>query len=165
MNVRLAGITQESVSDGPGMRITVFFQGCEHHCPGCHNPQTWDRQGGVAYSLDEVLGLIKDSPLIKGITLSGGEPFLQAEAAAALACEFHARGKDVWAYTGYLWENLLAQNDPAWKALIAECDVLVDGPFREGERNPGLFFRGSANQRIIDVPASLKQGRVIAWQP
>jgi anaerobic ribonucleoside-triphosphate reductase activating protein len=165
MNVRLAGITQESVSDGPGMRITVFFQGCEHHCPGCHNPQTWDRQGGVVYSLDEVLGLIKDSPLIKGITLSGGEPFLQAEAAAALACEFHDRGKDVWAYTGYLWENLLEQNDPAWKALIGACDVLVDGPFREGERNPGLFFRGSANQRIIDVPASLQQGRVIVWQP
>lgn len=163
MIVRLAGITQESVTDGPGMRVTVFFQGCEHHCPGCHNPQTWDRDGGTAYSLADIFGLIKDSPLIKGITLSGGEPFLQPEAAAALAREFHARGKDVWAYTGFQWDDLLEKDDPAVQELLRECDVLVDGPFRQAERQPGLFFRGSANQRIIGVRESLSQGKVVEW--
>ncbi len=161
MIVRLAGITQESVTDGPGMRVTVFFQGCEHHCPGCHNPQTWDRHGGTAYELADVIGLIKDSPLIRGITLSGGEPFLQPEAAAALARLFHARGKDVWAYTGFLWDDLLTKDDPAIQTLLRECDVLVDGPFRQAERIPGLYFRGSANQRMIDVQKSLMLGRFV----
>ncbi len=163
MKMRLAGITQESVTDGPGMRITVFFQGCEHHCPGCHNPQTWDRQGGEEYELDDVLAMMKDSPLIRGITLSGGEPFLQPAAAAALAREFHTRGKDVWAYTGFLWEGLLAKEDPDIQALLQECDVLVDGPYRQAERMPGLFFRGSANQRMIDVKASFGQGILMNW--
>lgn len=163
MKVRLAGITQESVTDGPGLRVTVFFQGCEHHCPGCHNPETWDRQGGVEYELADVIGLIKDSPLIRGITLSGGEPFLQPEAAAALAREFHTRGKEVWTYTGYLWEDLLTKDDPAVQALLRECDVLVDGPYRQAERVPGLFFRGSTNQRIIDVKQSLGTSRVDKW--
>lgn len=161
MIVRLAGITQESVTDGPGMRVTVFFQGCEHHCPGCHNPLTWDRQGGIAYELAEVIDMIKDSPLIRGITLSGGEPFLQPEAAAALAREFHVRGKDVWAYTGFLWDDLLAKDNPAIQALLRECDVLVDGPFRQAEREPGLYFRGSANQRMIDVSSSLKGNKQV----
>ncbi len=161
MKVRLAGITQESVTDGPGLRVTVFFQGCEHHCPGCHNPETWDRQGGVEYELTDVIGLIKDSPLIRGITLSGGEPFLQPEVASALACEFHARGKDVWTYTGFLWEKLLQMEDPAVMGLVRQSDVIVDGPYRQAERSPSLFFRGSANQRIIDVEASLAQGELV----
>jgi anaerobic ribonucleoside-triphosphate reductase activating protein len=164
MKITLAGITQESVTDGPGMRVTVFFQGCEHHCPGCHNLQTWDKQGGTTYELDEVWGLIKDSPMIRGITLSGGEPFLQPEAAAVLAREFHQRGKDVWAYTGFVWEDLLDRADPSVINLITTCDVLVDGPFRQAERVPGLYFRGSANQRIIAVKDSREQGRVIGWE-
>lgn len=163
MNVRLAGITRESVTDGPGMRITVFFQGCEHHCPGCHNPETWDREGGVAYELDKVFGLMHDSPLITGVTLSGGEPFLQPDAAAAIAAEFHARQKSVWAYTGFLWDFLLKENDPLRMNLLRQCDVLVDGPFRQEERQPGLFFRGSANQRFIRVKDSLEQARVVEW--
>jgi anaerobic ribonucleoside-triphosphate reductase activating protein len=163
MRITLAGITQESVTDGPGMRITIFFQGCEHHCPGCHNPQTWDREGGTTYEIEEVFGLIRDSPLIRGVTLSGGEPFLQPEAAVALAHDFHARGKDVWAYTGFRWDDLLAKNDPAILALLDECDVLVDGPYKQAERNLGLYFRGSANQRMIAVNESLRQGDVIEW--
>lgn len=162
MKVRLAGISRESVTDGPGMRVTVFFQGCEHHCPGCHNPQTWDRNGGTEYELAEVFGLLRDNPLISGITLSGGEPFLQPEAALELAKEFHARGKDVWAYTGFLWEHLIEENEPLRIALLCECDVLVDGPFKQAEREPGLFFRGSANQRIIKVSDSLR-GEIILW--
>lgn len=161
MKVRLAGITQESVTDGPGLRFTVFFQGCEHHCPGCHNPETWDRQGGAEYELADVIGLIKDSPLIRGITLSGGEPFLQPEAALELARAFHARGKDVWTYTGFLWEKLLQMEDPAVMGLVRQSDVIVDGPYRQAERIPGLFFRGSANQRIIDVKESLAKGALI----
>ncbi|NLF50710.1 MAG: radical SAM protein, partial [Leptolinea sp.] len=100
---------------------------------------------------------------IRGITLSGGEPFLQPEAAAALAREFHTRGKEVWTYTGYLWEDLLTKDDPAVQALLRECDVLVDGPYRQAERVPGLFFRGSTNQRIIDVKQSLGTSRVDKW--
>ncbi len=107
--------------------------------------------------------MIKDSPLIRGITLSGGEPFLQPEAALSLANEFHARGKDVWAYTCFLWEDLLKKNDPACMELIRQCDVLVDGPFRQAERPPGLFFRGSANQRIIAVKESFKNGKIFDW--
>jgi anaerobic ribonucleoside-triphosphate reductase activating protein len=164
MKVTLAGITQESVTDGPGMRVTVFFQGCDHHCPGCHNPQTWDRLGGTTYDLDEVFGLIKDSPMIRGITLSGGEPFLQPEAAVLLAKEFRARGKDVWAYTGFLWDDLMKKDDPAVMDLINACDVLVDGPYRQAERVSGLYFRGSANQRIIAVKDSREQNRVIGWE-
>jgi anaerobic ribonucleoside-triphosphate reductase activating protein len=163
MKIRLAGITPESVTDGPGMRITVFFQGCEHHCPGCHNPQTWTRDGGTAYDLDEVFGLMPDSPMISGITLSGGEPFLQPGAAAAIAAEFKARRKDIWVYTGFLWEDLLKKNDPASMDLLRQCDVLVDGPFKQAERTAGLYFRGSANQRMIAVKESLEQGRIVEW--
>ncbi len=163
MRVRLAGLSRESVTDGPGMRVTVFFQGCEHHCSGCHNPQTWDRDGGTEYELADVFGMLRDNPMISGITLSGGEPFLQPEAALELAREFHARGKNVWAYTGYLWNHLINENNPARMALLRECDVLVDGPFKQAERVPGLVFRGSANQRKIDVKSSLQQNQIIEW--
>jgi anaerobic ribonucleoside-triphosphate reductase activating protein len=164
MKITLAGITQESVTDGPGMRITVFFQGCEHHCPGCHNPQTWDRAGGTTYEIDDVFGLIKDSPLIRGITLSGGEPLLQPAAALSLVSEFKSRGKDAWVFTGFRWEDLLKKDDPVLMDLIQQCDVLVDGPFKQAERKPGLYFRGSANQRIIAVKESLQQGKIIEWE-
>jgi anaerobic ribonucleoside-triphosphate reductase activating protein len=163
MRVRIAGLSRESVTDGPGMRVTVFFQGCEHHCPGCHNPQTWDRNGGAEYELAEVFDMLRDNPMISGITLSGGEPFLQPEAALELAREFHAHGKNVWTYTGFLWDHLLKENDPLRMALLCECDVLVDGPFKQAERIPGLVFRGSANQRIIDVKSSLLQNQLIEW--
>ena len=165
MKVRLAGIVNESVTDGPGLRIVIFFQGCEHRCPGCHNPQTWDHQGGSEYDLDELLQQLQDTPLIKGITLSGGDPFFQPLAAAKIAEEFHARGKDVWAYTGFVWEKLLNMEDPTIEKLIQQCDVLIDGPYIQSQYKSGLHYCGSANQRLILVQESLQRGEVVEWVP
>jgi anaerobic ribonucleoside-triphosphate reductase activating protein len=163
MNVKLAGIVSESVTDGPGLRITLFFQGCRHHCPGCHNPQTWDFQAGTDYALPDLFQQLQDTPLIKGITLSGGDPFYQPLAAVEIAREFHRRRKDVWAYTGFVWEELLNDRDPNMLALLEECDVLVDGPFIQAMKNSNLPFRGSANQRLIRVTESLQAGKVVEW--
>ena len=164
LKVRLAGIVNESVTDGPGLRITLFFQGCEHHCVGCHNPQTWTFQGGTEYAVDELLLQLQDNPLIKGVTLSGGDPFYQPQAAACIAHDFHDRGKDVWIYTGFLWEELLQSEDPARLELLSQCDVLIDGPFIQSQRSLTLPFRGSSNQRLILVNESLSSGQVVEWK-
>jgi len=164
LKVRLAGIVNESVTDGPGLRIALFFQGCEHHCLGCHNPQTWSHQGGKEYLVDSLLKQLPDNPLIKGVTLSGGDPFYQPEAAAIIAREFHARGKDVWAYTGFLWEELLISGDTAKIDLLSQCDVLIDGPFVQALQSPVLHFRGSSNQRLILIKKSQQLGKVIEWK-
>jgi anaerobic ribonucleoside-triphosphate reductase activating protein len=165
MKVRIAGFLEESITDGPGLRITLFFQGCEHHCQGCHNPQTWDRSGGQEYELDDLLEKLNDFPLIRGITLSGGEPFLQPQAAMQVARAFKSRGKDVWGYTGFVWEELTKNSDPAVQELIRVCDVIVDGPYRQSLRDLNLTYRGSANQRLIAVKESLEQERPIEWNP
>jgi len=165
MRVRLAGIVNESVTDGPGLRIAVFFQGCGHHCAGCHNPQTWDFNGGNEYEVEDLLRQLPDTLLIKGVTLSGGDPFYQPLAAAQIASEFHARGKDVWAYTGFVWEELLRENDEAIMELIHHCDVLIDGPFIQSQCCLDLYYRGSANQRMIMVNESIRKGEIIGWSP
>jgi anaerobic ribonucleoside-triphosphate reductase activating protein len=161
--VRLAGIVNESVSDGPGLRIALFFQGCAHHCPGCHNPHTWNFDGGQEYQVIQLLRNLPDTPLIKGVTLSGGDPFYQPQAAATIAREFRVRGKDVWAYTGFTWEELVESNDLAVLELLYECDVLVDGPFVQSLRSVDLPYRGSANQRLIAVPESLQTAKVVEY--
>ncbi len=163
MLLRVAGIIKESVVDGPGLRLVVFAQGCPHRCPGCHNPHTWDPAGGTPVEVEEVLAMVKKNPLLKGITLSGGEPFAQAGALAHLARQVRALGRDVITYTGYTWERLLelAQRDGAVKELLELSDYIVDGPYIKEKRDPALPFRGSSNQRIIDVPASLTCGRVV----
>ena len=163
MKVRLAGIVNESVSDGPGLRIAVFFQGCAHHCPGCHNPQTWDFDGGEEYEVEDLLCRLIDTPLIRGVTLSGGDPFFQPEAALAVAQAFHERGKDVWAYTGYVWEVLIQNQNSAVQELIRQCNVIVDGPFLQAQAVPGLRYCGSTNQRLIAVSESLENGKVQEW--
>ena len=155
MTVRLAGIVNESVTDGPGMRITLFFQGCGHHCPGCHNPHTWDFEGGDRISVEKLLSSLPDSPLIRGVTLSGGDPFYQPSPAARIARAFKERGKDVWTYTGFTWESLLAEGHPDRMELLQASDVLVDGPFILSQAAPALPFRGSSNQRLILVKESL----------
>ena len=164
VKVRLAGIVNESVTDGPGLRIALFFQGCAHHCLGCHNPQTWKFQGGGEYAVTGLLGQLPDTPLIKGVTLSGGDPFYQPQAAARIAREFHARGKNVWGYTGFLWEELLASEDSAVLELVSQCDVLIDGPFVQALRRLELPYRGSSNQRLINVKGSLESGKVVEWK-
>ncbi|WP_019849270.1 MULTISPECIES: anaerobic ribonucleoside-triphosphate reductase activating protein [Desulfitobacterium] len=161
--IRIAGIIEESIVDGPGIRLTVFAQGCPHHCPGCHNPETHSYEGGKSIPISEILKGLAMNPLLDGITLSGGEPFAQAEGFALLAQSAKQRGFHVMTYSGYTYEELTAQSkkEPAWALLLEHTDLLVDGPFESANRNLLLPFRGSENQRIIDVQASLKQGKVV----
>lgn len=161
--LRLAGVVRESIVDGPGIRLTVFTQGCPHICKGCHNPQTHDPKGGYESCVDNIVNAVKENPLLHGVTLSGGEPFLQAKALAQLAKEVHSLGLNIITYTGYTFEELVAgfAAHPAWKELLEQTDYLVDGKFILAEKSLMLRFRGSKNQRIIDVQASLREGNTV----
>ena len=161
MKLRIAGIANDSIVDGPGLRLTVFFQGCPYRCPGCHNPQTHDPAGGRETDTAEILALMDKNPLLDGLTLSGGEPFIQPEAALELARAAKVRSLNVWAYSGATYEALLVKHDAATDALLAFCDVLVDGPFILAQRSLDLSFRGSCNQRLIDLEKTRQAGRVI----
>jgi len=161
--LRLASITKESIVDGPGIRYVLWSQGCKHLCFGCHNPSTHNFMGGLLYSIDDIIKDIKKNPLLKGITCSGGEPFEQAEAFAALCKKVKSLGLDIWCYTGYTFEFLLENLDhkPEWRNLLGHIDVLVDGPYKQDERDLLLLFRGSRNQRIIQVKESLASQTII----
>lgn len=162
MRVKLAGIERHSVVDGPGIRTVVFAQGCPHRCAGCHNPQTIDREGGTWWELDAILAEVCDKS-INGITFSGGEPFLQAEAFSRLAARIREKGLSIVTYTGYTYEELedMALTDPHIAALLAATDLLVDGPYRQAERDLSLAFRGSGNQRVIDLMKTREVGEVV----
>lgn len=162
--MRIANTVNDSIVDGPGLRFAVFTQGCPHACPGCHNPETHDPTGGEEVSVEDIVRRLEKNPLIEGLTLSGGEPFLQAGDCAALARAARAMGLTVWTYTGFLYERILAAKRPDWSDLLAETDVLVDGLYIEAEHSYGLPFRGSRNQRLIDVPKSRAAGRVVFWE-
>lgn len=164
MRISLSGVTGDSIVDGPGLRLTIFTQGCPHHCPGCHNPQTHDPEGGSWADTEDILAAAAENPLLDGITLSGGDPFLQPVPCLALAEGAHKIGLNVWTYTGYTWEALLEENDAEKLALLKETDVLVDGPFLLAERSLELRFCGSRNQRLIDVKKSLAEGKVVLWE-
>lgn len=159
--MRIYGLVQDSIVDGPGFRFACFVQGCPHHCPGCHNPDSHAPNGGRVMTVDEVAGELLKNPLTDGLTLSGGEPFSQPEDCLALAKIAHKHNLNVWSYSGWTFEFLRDHGTDAQKALLAELDVLVDGPFREAERTLSLPWRGSRNQRVIDVPASLAAGDAI----
>lgn len=161
--MRIANTVSDSIVDGPGLRFTVFTQGCPHHCPGCHNPDTHDPAGGREVTVEELARRMMANPLTDGLTLSGGEPFLQAEDCAALARLARERGLNVWTYTGYTYERLLEGELPEALALLEQTDVLVDGPFLLSEKSYEALFRGSANQRLIDVKKSRAAGRVVLW--
>ncbi len=165
--MRIAGLVSDSIVDGPGIRLTVFAQGCPHHCPGCHNPNSHDPMGGSEVTVADILQKIEKNPLLDGITLSGGEPFAQAEDCAKIAAAAHQRGLNVWTYTGYIYEHLQAgeETHPGWKALLDETDVLVDGPFIQKERSLELKFCGSRNQRLIDMQKTRAAGQILLWQP
>jgi anaerobic ribonucleoside-triphosphate reductase activating protein len=166
MMVRISGVVTESVVDGPGIRATIFFQGCCHACPGCQNPETRDIYGGKAISLVDLLSLLKLNPLINGITFSGGEPFLQAYPAAVLGRILTDMGFSLWVYTGFTWEDLITNFErPGFKELLKIADVVIDGPFIQDLKDNDSVFRGSRNQRIIEVKNSLMTGRVIEWFP
>lgn len=161
MEIRCAGLVDDSVVDGDGYRLTVFTQGCPHHCPGCHNPKTHDFAGGSIYQAEDILAKIKANPLLSGVTFSGGEPFCQPEPLSWLAREVHALGLDVWSYSGYTLEEIEQHGSEAMKELLSNIDVLVDGPFLEAERDLTLRFRGSRNQRVIDMKATREAGKIV----
>lgn len=161
MELQVAGIVKESIVDGPGIRYAVFVQGCPHGCPGCHNPQTHPFEGGSRMEVEDIFEDFQKDPILKGITLSGGEPFCQPSPLAELAKLVHGAGKDVAVYTGYVYEELLRMPDPAVRALLDETDLLIDGPYVEAQRNLELSFRGSENQRVIDMKATRRTGRVV----
>ena len=162
--MRIANTVSDSIVDGPGLRFTVFTQGCPHRCPGCHNPQTHAYEGGFWVAVGPLLARMEENPLLDGLSLSGGEPFCQAAALAPLAAAARARGYHVMAWTGCTLEALLRAGRPDWEALLRALDVLVDGPFVEAEKSYAALFRGSANQRLIDVPKSLAAGAVVLWE-
>ncbi len=159
--LRICGIEPESIVDGKGFRYVIFTQGCPHSCPGCHNPQTHDFGGGKLVEIEDLFREICENPLLKGVTFSGGEPFCQPEPLAALAGLIHAQKLDVTTYTGFVYETLLAQHDPGIDALLRATDVLIDGPFLEAEKDLTLLFRGSRNQRVIDLNQTRQNGRVV----
>ena len=161
MELTIAGVVKESIVDGPGIRYTVFTQGCPHHCPSCHNPQTWAFEGGQPTTAQALFEDFQKDPILKGITFSGGEPFCQPEPLTELAKLVHGAGKDVTIFTGYTYEQLLEKQDPAVDALLAQCDLLIDGPFVMAQRNLELRFRGSENQRLIDMKKTRQAGCVV----
>ena len=160
MKIRTFGLVNDSIVDGPGLRLAVFTQGCPHHCPGCHNPESHAFESGEVRDTDDILAIARDNILLDGVTLSGGEPFAQAEACAEIARGAHEIGLNVWCYSGYTFEALL-NGEPAWRTLLENIDVLVDSPFILAQRTLEARFRGSSNQRIIDVPASLAAGKAV----
>lgn len=208
--IRLYGTVADSIVDGPGLRYAVFVQGCSHGCPGCHNPESHPADGGTLTTIDAVVADIRANGLAHDVTLSGGDPFEQPEACAELARRLKDAGYGLWAYTGYLYEDLLRQAEgadaagegrsgvagcadaadassdaeassaaagrsaacaadavraAAVRSLLDTVDVLVDGPFVESLKSLELKWRGSSNQRLIDLPATRRAGRVVLWQP
>ena len=168
MNIRLASpITYDSIVDGPGLRAVIWTQGCNHNCKGCHNPQTHDTCGGYEIDSQEIISKIKKLRLHRGITLSGGEPFMQSEALLDIAKESKKLSLDVWAYTGYTFEELIDKKNTNYFSninLLRNIDVLVDGRFIEAKKDITLKFRGSSNQRIIDVKKSLENKRIYFYE-
>ena len=162
--LRIAGTVQDSIVDGPGIRFVIFTQGCPHHCPGCHNPQTHDFAGGYEVNSEELIQKMEENPLLSGVTFSGGEPFCQAEALVPIAEAVKAAGKHLMVYTGYLYEQLLAMKDPFVQRLLELADVLVDGPFILAERNLTLQYRGSENQRVIDLKKTKEAGEIVLYR-
>ena len=162
--IDMAGVVSDSIVDGPGIRTTYFAQGCPHHCEGCHNPETWPFGTGTPMSIRQLADAARCNPLCRGVTFSGGEPFAQAEGFYALAALLRSEGYEIACYTGYTFEALLA-GTPVQRQLLGMLDVLIDGPFLLAQRSLELPFRGSANQRIIDVPQSLAAGTVVPAPP
>ena len=162
MQIRLAGILPNSNANGPGLRKAFFSQGCSHGCPDCFNKHTWSFSGGVMKDCDELINETLDETYLSGVTFTGGDPFDQPEPFAYMAKAFKDK-LNIWAYTGYTWEQLikLAETNIHIKTMLDCIDVVVDGPFIKEKHSDQIEFRGSTNQRIIDVKESLKQNKVI----
>ena len=161
--VRLSGIAFESLVNGPGLRRVIFAQGCIHNCKGCFNPDTHDMQGGQMMDMDKIIDDVKSNPMIRGITFSGGDCLEQADKFAYMAKKFKELGLNIWCYTGYTYEYILENRDKrvGWNELLNSIDALIDGEFEESKRDMSLRYKGSSNQRIIDVKESLKDDRIV----
>ena len=164
--MRIAGLVQDSIVDGPGFRFVVFVQGCLMHCEGCHNPETWDPNGGTSSSEGEIISEMLSNKLTDGLTLSGGEPFLQPAQCVKIASAAKENGLNVWTYSGYTFEEILimADSNPDVDRLLNLTDVLIEGRFINEQRALALKWRGSKNQRVLDVPESLAAGAAINLQ-
>lgn len=161
MKMNLYGLAQNSYVDGPGIRFAVFFQGCLRHCPGCHNPNSWKIDGGMIVDTEDIKRMMLMDPLLDGVTFSGGEPFLQPDALGELAAYAQSLGLNVWCYSGFTFEELYSSME---RQLLTNIDVLVDGAFEKENRSLSLDWRGSSNQRLIDVQKTLKNhGKVVLW--
>lgn len=159
MKIRVAGLIPESYVDGSGIRFALFMQGCRRRCAGCHNPRAQSLTGGWLFETEDIVAMIRRNPLIDGVTLTGGEPFEQIEAATEIAQAAKKLRLNVWCYTGYRYEDLPRGSE----TLLKNVDVLVDGEYLESQRDLELQFRGSRNQRIIDVPKTLEQNKIVLW--
>lgn len=157
--LRVIDIVPGTSVDGPGLRTAIYFAGCAHRCPGCHNPQSWDFEAGRDMTPDELMAVIAENDF--DVTFTGGDPMYQAGSIAPLARRIAELGKDIWCYTGFRYEDLL--NLPEAQPLLQHIDVLVDGPFVESQRDIHLLFRGSANQRLIDMKKSTPDS-VVEWE-
>lgn len=162
MNIRIAGTVNDSIVDGNGLRYTIFVQGCPHHCKGCHNPQTHSFDGGKEVSTSDLFETITSNTLLDGVTFSGGEPFAQSKPLVELADLIKQNTNlNIVTYTGYTFEEIITSNNPDWIALLNSTDILIDGKFIEDLKSYELRFRGSSNQRYIDVKQSLLQHKVV----
>lgn len=161
--MRIMKIFKETISDGPGFRYSIYFSGCSHYCKGCHNPETWKGETGELVDteyMDNIVSEIRNNPLLDGITLSGGDPFFKPSELLEFLRDLKKRvNLGVWAYTGYRFEELL--EDEIMKECLQYIEVIIDGKFEEKNFNPELYYRGSSNQRIVDVQASLESNKVI----
>jgi len=167
--IRVAGFAGDSIVDGPGLRFTLFMQGCDKDCPGCHNQAARPIHGGRLMGASEIFAMIEANPILSGVTFSGGEPLLQAEALIPLAKWIREKGLSLAIYTGYTFENVLEAGDAAALQLIGLADVLVDGPYVAAQKSLEIGPRGSSNQRFLDGRASVEQGRAVlsadpSWQ-
>ena len=164
--MRIAGLVQDSIVDGPGLRFVVFTQGCDLDCNGCHNPAARGNLGGSEMTVEEIIAEMSRNPLTDGLTLSGGEPSMQAAGCAQLASAARTKGLSVWMYSGYTFEELIsrAKAEPDVRELLELIDVLVDGRFKLEERTLSTRWRGSQNQRVLDVQKSLAQGSAVQLQ-
>ncbi len=159
-HLRVVDIVEGTAVDGPGLRTSIYFAGCAHRCPECHNSSTWPFDSGRVWDVEDVLNVVKYNEF--NVTFSGGDPMYQAKAILPLAKAIKALGYTIWCYTGFTFEQLLQSSAPEGAAdLLQFIDVLVDGPYVAALRDTDLRFRGSANQRLINVPESLKNDKVI----
>lgn len=161
--LRLSGTVNDSIVDGPGLRFAIFTQGCPHHCEGCHNPSTHDFSGGFEKDTSEILASIFENPLLDGVTFSGGEPMMQPAPLCEIAAACREKGLNVMIYTGFTWEELMERCDSDILSLLQNTDILVDGRFELSQRSLALVYKGSKNQRILNVAKSLAEKRPVEF--